>query len=109
MRKSVTKGILLKYLRLSGAKACKSCRSRQELSNEYFLAKFGVDTEGNEPYKVLHIYVLRIFANFPKKSRWCGAKASHHSLFRIIAKYFVVVVSCVGLGWGLGSLILLWG
>ena len=24
-----------------GAKACKSCRSRQELSNEYLLAKFG--------------------------------------------------------------------
>ena len=24
----------------------------EELSNEYFLAKFGVDTEENEPYKV---------------------------------------------------------
>ena len=35
-----------------GAKACKSFRSRQELSNEYFLAKFGVDTEENEPSKV---------------------------------------------------------
>ena len=34
-------------------KACKSCRSRQERSNAYFLAKFGVDTEKNEPYKVL--------------------------------------------------------
>ena len=44
--------ILLKYCGLSGAKACASCRSRQELSNEYFLAKFGVDTEENEPYKV---------------------------------------------------------
>ena len=43
---------LLKYWGLSVAKACKSCRSRQELSNEYFLAKFGVDTEENEPYKV---------------------------------------------------------
>ena len=42
----------LKYWGLSGAKACTSCRSRQELSNEYFLAKFGVDTEENEPYKV---------------------------------------------------------
>jgi|OM-RGC.v1.035915644 hypothetical protein len=41
----------LKYC-LSGAKACKSCRSRQELSNAYFVAKFGVDTEENEPYKV---------------------------------------------------------
>ena len=35
-----------------GAKAYKSGRSRQELSNEYFLAKIGVDTKENEPYKV---------------------------------------------------------
>ena len=42
----------LKYWSLSGAKACKSCRSRQELSNEYLLAKFGVDTAENEPCKV---------------------------------------------------------
>ena len=40
--------ILLKYWGLSGAKGCKSCRSHQELSNEYFVAKFGE----NEPYKV---------------------------------------------------------
>ena len=45
--------VLMKKLILeNGAKACKSCRSRQELSNEYLLAKFGVDTEENEPYKV---------------------------------------------------------
>ena len=31
---------------LSGAKACKYCRSRQELSNEYLLAKFGFDKAG---------------------------------------------------------------
>ena len=43
---------------LSGAKTCKSCRSRQELSNEYsysneyLLAKFGFDTAENEPSKV---------------------------------------------------------
>ena len=35
-----------------GAKVCKSCRSRQELSNEYLLAKFGVDTAENRPLKV---------------------------------------------------------
>ena len=44
--------IFLKYWGMSGAKACKSCRSRQELSNEYLLANFGVDTEENEPCKV---------------------------------------------------------
>ena len=35
-----------------GAKEYKSCRSRQELSNEYLLAKIGFDTAENEPLKV---------------------------------------------------------
>ena len=43
---------LLKFWSLSGAKVCESCRSRQELSNEYLLAKIGVDTAENEPLKV---------------------------------------------------------
>ena len=38
--------------RARGAKVCKSCRSRQELSNEYLLAKIGVDTAENEPLEV---------------------------------------------------------
>ena len=33
-------------------------RFRQELSNEYFLAKFGVDTAENEPLKVLLLSFL---------------------------------------------------
>ena len=57
---------LLIYWSLSGAKACKSCRSRQELSNEYFLAKFGFDTEENEPSKVC----LNLFESF-FNSLWC--------------------------------------
>ena len=38
----------------SGAKVCKSCRSGQELSNEYLLAKIGFDTDTaeNGPLKV---------------------------------------------------------
>ena len=32
-----------------GAKTRKSCRSRQELSNEYLLAKFGFDTAEDSP------------------------------------------------------------
>ena len=47
---------LLKYWRLSGAKACKSCISRQELSNAYFVAKFGFDTDEKEPLKVCLIF-----------------------------------------------------
>ena len=35
-----------------GAKMCKSCRSREELSNEYLLPKFSVDTAENGPLKV---------------------------------------------------------
>ena len=35
---------------MSGAKASKSCRFRQELSNEYLLAKIGFDTAENEPF-----------------------------------------------------------
>ena len=35
------------------------CRSRRELSNAYFLAKFGFDTAENEPSKVCRIPGLR--------------------------------------------------
>ena len=38
---------LLQFWDLSGAKVCQSCRSRRELSNEYLVAKLGVDTEEN--------------------------------------------------------------
>ena len=36
----------------SGAKVCKSCRSRQELSNEDSLANIGFDTAEKAPLKV---------------------------------------------------------
>ena len=39
-------------------RTCKSCRSRQELSNEYLLAKFGFDTAENEPCKVCRALTL---------------------------------------------------
>ena len=51
---------LLNFLELSGAKICTSCRSRQELSNEYLLAKFGVDTAENEPLLVWRMNKLVI-------------------------------------------------
>ena len=50
--------MLLKYWGLSGAKTCKSCRSRQELSNEYLLAEIGVDTAEHESLKVHLIFKL---------------------------------------------------
>ena len=43
---------LLKFCEWSGAKEYQSDRSRQELSNEYLVAKIGFDTAENEPLKV---------------------------------------------------------
>ena len=42
---------LLKFCEWSGAKEYQSDRSRQELSNEYLVAKSGFDTAENEPLK----------------------------------------------------------
>jgi len=45
-------GFLLKFWDLSGAKECKSCRSRKMLQNEPLVAIVTVDTAENEPLKV---------------------------------------------------------
>ena len=58
---------LLKFWSLSGAKVCESCRSRQELSNEYLLAKIGVDTAENEPLKVTCKFAICKFSYHVKK------------------------------------------
>ena len=46
--------VMVFQLDSKGAKVCESCRSRQELSNEYLRAKFGVDAAENETLKVCH-------------------------------------------------------
>ena len=58
------------------------CRSRQELSNAYFLAKFGVDTEGNEPYKFAHLAeksekgsISNLSTKVPRGGRALGRRA----------------------------------
>ena len=43
---------LLKFWDLSGAKECKSCRSRKTWKNDYLVAIVAVDTAENEPFKV---------------------------------------------------------
>ena len=43
---------LLKFCEWSGAKEYQSDRSRQELSNEYLVAKCGFDTADNKPSEV---------------------------------------------------------
>ena len=60
-------------------KACKSCRSRQELSNVYLLAKIGVDTAENEPLKVHLIFKLwdLILTDPAGLPRGAGARAVH--------------------------------
>ena len=84
----------LKYRGLSCAKACKSCRSRQELSNspcpfsqssfrtdsysnKYLLAKIGVDTAENEHLKVHFIFKLwdLIFTEPPRPLRGAAVAA----------------------------------
>ena len=52
MRKCAHQLNLADVLIRGGANVRKSCRSRQELSNEYLLAKFVIDTAENEPLKV---------------------------------------------------------
>ena len=47
--------ILLKYRGLSGAESSKSCRSRQELSNEYFLSNLASIQRRTSPVKFDHL------------------------------------------------------
>ena len=59
----------VKFLYLSGAKVCTSCRSRRELPNEYLVAKIGVDTAENEPVKVVWFSSYGINLHRPSPSR----------------------------------------
>ena len=54
-----SKHFWLKFWDLSGAKVCRSCRSRRELCNEYLVAKFDFDTAENEPGKVCPLCAYR--------------------------------------------------
>ena len=56
----------------SGAKECKSDRSRQELSNEYLVAKFGFDTAENEPSKVCQ-QVAQDIRRAPAVAAWSSS------------------------------------
>ena len=51
---------LLKYLDLSGAKECKSCRSRKMLQNESLVDIVAVDTAENEPLQVWGVIQFNI-------------------------------------------------
>ena len=46
------------------------CRSRRELSNEYFLAKFDFDPAENEPCEVCPLSVYRSVPSCSKTFRW---------------------------------------
>ena len=50
------------------------CRSRQELSNAYLVAKIGFDTAENEPAKKLKL---------SKKARYCAALRERVGLLRL--------------------------
>ena len=51
LARSVFLGFQIGVSRCKSVYSNKSCRSRQELSNEYLLAKLGVDTAENGPLK----------------------------------------------------------
>jgi hypothetical protein len=83
---------LLKYWGLTGAKACKSCRSRQELSNEYLLAEFGwtyllacFDTAENEPLKVCQKMRKHLTNNFWNIEVWAVQK--HVNLVDLVKSF----------------------
>ena len=83
--------IWLEFWMLSGAKACKSCRSRQELSIEYLIAKFGFDTAEkivrstaaaaaeNEPLKVCQNPTAR-----SSSPRWASASLASPTCARAV-------------------------
>ena len=58
--------IWLNFGMRSGAKVRKSCRSCQELSNEYLLAKVGVDTAEDGPLKVCQEKFFRLSETWKK-------------------------------------------
>ena len=61
---------MLTFCDRRGARGWKSDRSCQEPSNEYLVAKIGVDIADNEPPKVRSIFKLRdlVFANPPRSA-----------------------------------------
>jgi len=52
--------------------ACKSDRSRQKLSNEYLIAKFGSDTAENEPSKVWQKVVIQSYTPYRSSQEYSG-------------------------------------
>ena len=77
---------LLKFWDWSGAKVCKSCRSRKMLKNAYSDAKIGVDTAENEPNS-LTLGELSLIFSFP-----------FYTLspeYQIIANFSELVLLCI--------------
>ena len=67
----------------SGAKECKSCRSRKMLQNGYLLAKIGVDRAENEPSKVSPKRGVRTAQrrDVSVEPRRCSARAQWRGFF----------------------------
>ena len=80
--KKKSRSFLLKIWDLSGAKECKSCRSRKMLQNAAFLAIVAVHTDENEPSKVRQLdNWVRLFIgsgslSTGRPTAWASARAS---------------------------------
>ena len=59
--KKISRSFWLKFWDLSGAKECKSCRSRKMLQNASCLAIVAVDTAENEPLKYFGESLLKFW------------------------------------------------
>jgi hypothetical protein len=71
---------LLKFWYLSGAKECKSCRSRKMLQNDYLVAIVAVHTAENEPLKVwgwFHSFFNPLLNTYPNTyTLRCAARSA---------------------------------
>ena len=93
---------------MSGAKICKSYRSREELSNKHLLAKIGFGTAENEPPKVtckFSISSLRVILLTCEFSTTCKqanvqvfhvSKSSSHVILKLRDRQHRLLASGVG-------------
>ena len=84
-----SRSFLLKIWDLSGAKECKSCRSRKMLQNASFLAIVAVDTDENEPLKLRWLvhYFNNLLIDHPAACRWSKARHNFSQFFTMFHNF----------------------
>ena len=80
----------LKFWKFRSRGDYRTCRSRWALSNEYLVAKIGLDTYENEPLKVWRKHVLQITILIT-----CRAACKLRSLVILMTGWTVLVMWCL--------------